>query len=292
MKILPNILLVLILFPCFGQSEINQLTDKGQKTGLWVEFHNNGKIDRTLYYEPAERKFSNEEAFFHAITLDNDSIIYYEERKWIERYEYRDNWELRRIVRIEKSDKPRYFYGPNREISPEILQQFLINRANSIANIDIELTNNSEKLITLTPVFDVQNLIPKNEIFELLPHHKSVLEFELSIEPMDNSYLITLMNDSIIFDFTVITRGFHINGSDFEAKEEIILPPNFVYHRTGNEALLKVFDSEKKKELRTIPLSKEWNQIDLSDLPTGYYWFNTINYTENKKSFIKILIEY
>jgi hypothetical protein len=291
MKILPNILLVLILLPCFGQSEINQMTDKGQKTGLWVEFHNNGKIDRTLYYEPAERKLSTEEAFFHGITSEKDSIIYYEERKWIERYEYRDNWELKRIVRIEKSFKTKYFYGPNREISAEIFTQFLIDRANSIVNFDIELINNSEKLITLAPAFNAQNLIPKNELFELLPNQKTVLEFELSIEPMDNSYLITLLNDSIVFDFTVITRGFHINSNDFEAKGEIVLPANFVYHRTGNEALLKVFDSEKKKELRTIPLSKEWNQIDLSDLTSGYFWINTINYTDNKMAYIKVMIE-
>jgi hypothetical protein len=117
MKTLTTILSFLIAFAVFGQTEINQRTDRGQKSGEWREFHVNGKTDEVWCFEPAKRKMSEEEAFFQGVTYDKDSSIYYEELKWSEKYEYNDKWELRRIVRMETSQKPVYFYGPNREIA-------------------------------------------------------------------------------------------------------------------------------------------------------------------------------
>lgn len=291
MKTLASIMFVLLLPPCMGQAIINQKTDNGQKTGTWIEFHENGLIDRVLYYEPAEREYTVEEAFFYGIDSENDSLKYFEILKWIEIYEYRENWEIKRIKKTENSQKPRYFYGPDKEISLEISNQFIIDRATTVVNINIELTNNTDKLLTLTPVLSTQNLNTEHDLFELPPNQKSVLEFEVLIESMDNNYVITLINDSILIEYDIMTRGFHINSADFEFEGEMTLPTNFVFHRTGNEALLKILDSEKNKAIRTIPLSKEWNQIDLSNLTAGYYWINTVNYTDEKLAYIKVWIE-
>ena len=76
-------------------------------------------------------------------------------------------------------------------------------------------------------------------------------------------------------------RNFAFNISSVEIKDEneITLKRQFTYYRTGKEALLKIYDSKKERELKTVSLAKEKTQIDLKKLKPGQYWFCAVDFS-------------
>jgi hypothetical protein len=102
---------------------------------------------------------------------------------------------------------------------------------------------------------------------------------------------VTLKNDSITIDLSVRTFGYHIASEDIEKGEQLTVNKSFVYHRTGNEALLKLYDIDKEKELETISLAKQRTNIVLEKIKPGSYWLCIVDYSADKRTFCEILIK-
>lgn len=292
MKIVLTILSLLLVFSGFGQESFNKKTEKGQKTGKWIDLHDNGKVYLIKYYVPVSRKLEVKELFFHKTPLNKDSTIYYEVLTWTEKYEYNNDWSLKRIKRTDNVNGiVNYFYGINKEIS---LNDYEFNFTGKVANkqnIEIELTNNTDSVINLMPKLSSTNIAQHSTEFSIPARESKTFSFELLIEPENNSYVVTMQNDSISIDFYVTTFGYHISSKEIENGEKLIVKNNFVYYRTGNEALLKIYDSEKKNELKTISLAKEKTIVDLSNIENGNYYLCMINYSSQTRSYCEVKIE-
>ena len=294
MKLLNAISLLLVTMSSFGQTEINQLTEKGQKIGEWVDFLENGKIDKVTYYEPTTRILTKEEAFSRGLAAYKDSTIYYEVYLWKEKYEYTVNWDLKRILRTENSKvRPAYYYGPNKEIAidSKSLDYFFTGRVDSIQSIEIKLTNTSQNTILLKPQFNSNNIISTSKEFVLPANESSIFELNLTFEANSNSYNVMLKNDSIDIEFSLKTFGYHVDSKDVEIGRPLSLGKSFTYHRTGTEALLKLFDADKKKELQTFSVAKEWTSVDLSKIKSGRYFLCIVDYKLKREVFCEVNIE-
>jgi len=291
MKTLYTIVTLLISFSAYSQTNINRKTDQGQKTGEWREFHNNGKTNEVLYFVPAKRKMNKAEAFFQGIANYQDTIIYYENLEWREKYEYNENWELKRIVRIDTSQTPVYIYGPNREVSITKDGFYHIDKVGNTQITSVEITNNTGKAIILTSVFNANNIKTEKEKTLFPANKSSTFTFETVLEPDDNGYVVSLKNDSMIIDLSLRTFGYHIESTDIEKEKKLTIEKNFVYYRTGNEALLKLYDKDKKNVLKTVSLAKQKTTIDLNELKAGNYWLCTQDFSTNSQNCCVVKIQ-
>jgi hypothetical protein len=291
MRTLTTIPILFLTITVLGQVDVNQQTDLGQKTGKWVTLHDNGKTGEVKFYEPAKRKLSKEEAFFHGITPDKDTTVFYEELLWTEKYEYTDNWDLKRIERKERSQKLIYLYGPNKEIGVNTDNFYFIGKVDTTKTVSIEMINNTDSPIVLKPESSPGNITTANKEFVIPANQSSIFTLVLTIEPNDNTYIVTLKNDSIIIDFSIRIFGYHVESNDIERGQQLTVKKSFVYHRTGNEALLKLYDKNKERELKTISLANHRTTIDLEKIKPGDYWLCTIDYSSDQRTYCKIIIE-
>lgn len=287
MKILTTISILFITFFAIGQTEINQKTDYGQKTGKWIEFYENGRINKILYYKPVERKLSKEEAFMNGV---QDSILYYEELKWTEEYEYQDDWKLKRVKRIEASQKPFYLYGANKEVKLQLSDFYLIERVNDTISVSVELTNNTNQIISFEPEISSSNITIDSLKFELNSKRSSTFTFKITIEPYENNYVLFLKSDSIVIDFTLQTFGYHIDSYDIEKEQILTATKSFIYYRTGSEALLRLYDIKKENILETFSLAHQRTIVDLHRTKPGQYWLSIVDFSTDKQVFCKIRI--
>lgn len=291
MKQLTTILFLLMVLSVNGQRNINQTNEFGQKTGKWVTYHKDGRIDEVHFYRPSIKKLSKEEAFFRALPPDKDSTILNEELLWIEHYEYHTNEVLKRIKRIEDSKKTMYFYGSNREITVEPLFDYdFIGKVNDSETVSIELTNNSQQTITLHPISDAKNLAVLKE-FVLLPEQASIFTFKYTFEPHHNYGKLVLKNDSLEIEFSVRGFGYHLETKDIEEGKPLTIPHRFVYFRTGDETLIRLYDKNQKEVLKTIPIHNPKSDIDLSKFGEGTYWICSVDYSADLNICCEIRIE-
>jgi len=292
MKLVLIIISLLSVLFGLGQESYNKMTENGQKTGQWIELYPNGKVYLIEYYVPVSRKLKATELFFHKIPQNKDSTIYYEVLKWTEKYEYNDDWSLKRIKRIDNiHEKVIYFYGVNKEITLSNYEFNFTGKVGDKHTIEIELINNTDTVIFLKPKVSSTNFIIHNPDFYIPARENKTFSFELLTEPDKNSYTITMQNDSITIDFYIAAFGYHLSSKEIEKGEKVIIKNNFVYYRTGNEALLKIYDFEKKNELKTISLAKEKTIVYLSNIENGNYFFCIINYSSQTRNYCEVKIE-
>jgi hypothetical protein len=291
MRIVTIIFIFLISLSALAQDSINQMTAKGQKTGTWIEYHSNGKLKEVKYYVPGQRILNEGEVFFYNLPPGRDTTIYFENILWTEKYEYNNNGKLKRVKRIESSHEPVYLYGPNKEIGIKTSDFSFIDNVNNTKMVSIILTNNIKHSIVLRPEFSSNNITTKNKEVVLPANQSLTFIFRLSFDPNDKSHAITLKNDSIKIDLSIKTFGYHVNSQNINNGQQLTLPQNFIYQRTGNEALLKLYDKNKEKELKTISLAKNITTIDLTEIKSGDYWLCIVDYSINKRTYCKITIE-
>ena len=293
MRTLTTILILLLSLNIQGQEEVNQKTENGQKTGKWVEFYDNGKIKEVKHFKPVRRKLELQEIFMLGIRNNQDTIIYkYSEvLQSMDTYEYDDSWEFKRIKRYEASNEVVYLYGVNRDVGLRHSNYNLIGRVNSTKVISIILTNNTDKTIILTPELSSKNLITDKQEFVLPSKQSSTFIVTLTIEPNDNGYKLWLKNKDLLIEVSIQTYGYHIESKDIEKEQLLTVQKSFVYYRTGNEALLKLYDKDKKEEIKTISLAKERTIVDFKGIKSGVYWLSIVNFSLAKQTFCKVKIE-
>lgn len=276
-----------------SQTEINQLTENGQKTGEWIKYHENGKIDEAIYYKPGNRRLTEKEAFSQGLSTNKDTIIYFENYLWKEKYEYNVNWELKRILRTENSKLgSAYYYGPNKEVvlKPKYVEHHLIGKVGEVESINIELTNTTENLIVLQPTLDSKYIFTDNKEFSLPANASKNFTFDITFASNSNNHIVVLKNDSINIDFSLKTTGYHFESKDIKAGLPLSIGKEIIYYRTDSEALLKLYDAEKKKVLQTFSLGKEWTKIDLNQVKPGRYFFSIIDYKLKEEFFCEVNI--
>jgi len=288
MKILTTISILIMAFSAIGQKHTNQMTAQGQKTGKWIQYYSNGEIYKVRYFEPANRKISKKEAISYGVT---DSIIYFESLKWREEYEYNADWKLKRKKRDEPYLGIFYLYGANNEIKLEVSDFSFLERVGNTKSVSVELTNNTDYAISLVSEISSSNITTESHKFELDSNSSSTFTFMVVIEPSDNSYILTLKNDSITIDFSIQAFGYHIESDDIEKGQKLISTKKFVYYRTRDEALLKFYDLDKKKVLETVSLEKQQTIVDLKRIKPGHYWLSIVDYSADEQFFCKIIIK-
>ena len=264
-----------------SQSNINRTNEYGQKIGKWISYYPNGKIKEVQLWQDEE--IPMEDAYYYQA---KDTTEYYHYFIWTEQYEYDDEWKLSRIKRTEKDADPIFIYGPNKDVSVRSSDFFLIGRVNDSKQVSVELKNNSKNSIALVPKFSSKDCSGKKQILNLAPHQTTTFAFKVNLQPNENQYQVELKNEHIKIGISVKTFGYHVLTGDIKTGHELKVEKNFTYHRTGEEALLKIY--KKDKELQTISLAKKNTDINLQKLKPGEYLICTINYSDDYKSCCKV----
>lgn len=285
-----SILACFITGAVLGQPDTNQVNTDTMMFGKQVDYHDNGEIKEVRHYSPYERELSKEEAFFYAQS-DLEPEVIHSQLLHTDRYFYDENWKLKRIERTDRANEVNYLYGPNQEISLKATNFYFINRVGNSQILSLEMRNNSGQAVALHMEFDSDNFSAENKEVVLQADTVTMVGFGFTFKPDNNQYLVTLKNQDIRVEYVVRTFAFHISSQDIRDKNELTLKRKFIYYRTGNEALLKIYDSDKERELKTVSLAKHQTQIDLKKLKAGRYWFCVVDFSSKAYPCCKVQIE-
>ncbi|MEM9052365.1 MAG: hypothetical protein AAGC47_09970 [Bacteroidota bacterium] len=297
MRTISIILPLLTTIQVFGQETLNQLTSKGQKTGKWVEHHENGTISQICFYEPSFSLRNHEEFVYETWEGESytvhyvDTASYGENLLWRDKHEYNSQNEFVRAVRFIYGEEPVYLYGPNQEIGITSDEFNIHDRVSKTEIITVEISNRSEELLTLTTKFEGDNLSTKQKSLALPPKESSTFTFQIAVDEGANNYIVTLHNDSISVDIKLSTRGYHIKSSDLSSENQFSVSNEFTYWRSGNEALLRIYDSDQEKLLQTFSLAHEETEIDFTGINPGNYILCKKDFSQNQETCCKLTIE-
>lgn len=75
-----------------------------------------------------------------------------------------------------------------------------------------------------------------------------------------------------------------------ESKPIEIFRNKLVYYRTGNEALLEIYSSDRKSLIQTHSLALEKSELDLKEIENGRYILKIIDYSSNESEFCELII--
>ncbi len=297
MKTLIIILTLIFSSHIYGQEQINLLTKKGQKTGKWIEYNDNGTINEVNFYEP---NFStkNHEVFVYDTwkggtdTVHSaDTTHYGESLLWTEYYEYGFDEHLKRIVKYARGEGPVFLYGPNKEIGI-IKDEFSINnRVAEREEIILEIQNESDYPIELSPIFRADNLSANQDQLVISPKSESTFIFKILIEQGEQNYIVTLKNDSISIGIFVKTTGYHLQSDDLFMENQFSASDELIYWRSGNEALLRLYDKKQEKILKTFSVAKERVVVDLKGLNPGNYLLCKRDFGNGDETCCKLIVE-
>ncbi len=297
MKLLPIIFFLCSVITSFGQDFNNKKTERGQKTGKWIEYNENGNVKQVSFYEPNFQIRNPESVFFlawddQADTIQNADTIYYGEKLlWTEKYEYDANDQLSRIIKLTWDQDLIFLYGPGKEIAINKDQFSFNERVSDIKIVTMTIRNESDRVLTLTPEFETNNFSTKQDQLVLPPRKETAFTFQLSIQPNDNQYTVTLKNDSISIDLSVATFGYNLESRNFSVEDELSVKNSFIYWRTGDEALLRLYDNEKKNILKTFSLAHERSIFDLTGVQPGDYMLCKRDFSTDQQACCKLKVE-
>jgi hypothetical protein len=138
---------------------------------------------------------------------------------------------------------------------------------------------------------DENNKTISNQTAILEPQKETEIQITFIIESNENKYKFILEKDSINLTFPVWTFGYHLSLNEICDNLAFKQNQDIIYFRQGNEALLKIFNEKKEKELKTISLAREITYIDLREFRPNKYSFCTIDYSTKKQKCCIIMIE-
>ncbi len=272
-----------------AQPKINQVNEEGYKIGKWVTYHTNGKVLEENYYKPSFKSGDRASTFVLGLP-PKDTIIYYDGLLRTDQYLYNDDWELIRVKRKEGT-KVSFLYGPNKALGLSYDHFSSFGRVGTLHTMPIDLVNYSDQPLTLSLTFSAANLKSKEKQLIIPPNDMIVFEVALTLEPGEQNYQISISNETIQADIQVQAFGHHL--ASWEVKEGVMLSlqKEFVYYRSGNEALLQVYNNKREKVLKTISLSKERTHVNLGNLKPGIYWISKTDYSAGKQIFSQVLVK-
>ncbi len=299
MKIISIILALCCITPFFGQEISHQKTKNGKKTGKWFEYNENGSIREVRCRETEYVLIGSFEAvvfkgFIGQVdTVRNADTLYYGEKLlWTEEYQYASNNELRRIIKSQFGEQdPIFLYGPNKEIAIRKDEFSFSNRVSTIEVVTMAIHNVSESLVKLTVAFESENFSTDQYRLFLPPQKDTSFTFQLSIQPNVNHYTVTLKNDSISVGISVKTFGYNIESNDVAPENQLTVKNGFVYWRSGDEALLRLYDKEQQSILRTFSLAHETFTFDLKGIKPGDYMLCKRSFSTPQQSCCKLKVE-
>jgi len=198
---------------------------------------------------------------------------------------YNEKGELIRTeVRSENGPAFNIHYIPGKMISLKTKFTETCFPSGSEVNIEIELFSHTDKEICLK-VYNTDSTVCVLPMGNL----KSFVNFKISEGAFMDS--IRVSNDSISKSETISFFGYNFTSSDFEKTGKKEISRNVYYYRSGNEALMNIYSLKKKEPIKRITLGNFKNVIKLYDLKKGEYIFEVVDYTNNTKKKLNVLIK-
>lgn len=118
---------------------------------------------------------------------------------------------------------------------------------------------------------------------------KSFVNFKISEGAFMDS--IRVSNDSISKSETISFFGYNFSSSDFDKTNKKEISRTIYYYRTGDEALLNIYNKKKKEPIKRITIGNFKNVIRVDDLKKGEYIFEIVDYTNNKKKKLNAVLK-
>ena len=87
--------------------------------------------------------------------------------------------------------------------------------------------------------------------------------------------------------------GYDIVSSDFEQTNPISATTSnetLIYNRTGDEALLELYDDKGINLIKTFSLAREKTMLDFSDILNGEYLLRIINFKTNQSKSCELIL--
>lgn len=291
MKVLLLPLLSILTFLTDAQQDFNKLTKRGQRTGEWRTYHDNGKVKSSTFYEPYQMVYDKAIAFQLGLFPDyvGDSIYRYK-TVWEENYEYNSDWNLERIKRCYghwgcsyHTDSVIYLFGEHRQISLDSTRFYRQGKVGELVNVTIPITNHLERHCLLD-VNDSSNSFSFStgiKRFSLPPNTTDTLDITFRLKRGEHFRTIVLSDSITDIQINIATFGYDIETADLIEKQ-LSLPKKFIYYRTGEEALLTLIDQNRTDTLSTVSLKFEKTTVDLSKHKSGDYILSTIDFSKSE----------
>lgn len=125
----------------------------------------------------------------------------------------------------------------------------------------------------------------------VLPLGKNKINVNYKIKEGDHTDSVLVKNDSIHKKEILQFFGYTISSVDFDSPEKKIISKTIFYYRSGNETLLNVYSKKKKDPIKRITLGNFKNTILLDDFKKGEYIFEIVDYTNNTKKKLPVILK-
>jgi len=308
MKLFISISIFLLSISLVFSQDYNRKNTFGQKMGEWVEYFPEGYKKQIRHYTPLEFK---PDTFLlpRLISESYDTIISpntdYVKTKygyapsasskadlshvdWIKSFEYNSNWQLIRVLKIDSNSTKIYLYGDHQEIGIDNHTFQVEGVAGNNYGIIIPIENLSENEVSL----ELENL-SKNmngrDTFLVPPNTEYDVILNITPELNYHVYNINLVGKELKIVLIINTEAYHYKTSDFGVDAPVIITQrNLVIKRENSEVLLTILNSDNKKAILQIPLSRELTQMDLTGLTPGEYLFVFTDFSNDSKIMKKI----
>lgn len=311
---------ILLTIESLAQNDtINQVDKEGRKFGYWKTYYENNKLKEEGEYKKIPESASPEQLFMMGITKDKSGKTnsikigkwnYYSKKGmiikkemlidgrllWYDEFVYEKGQFVEKI-RHEEIDN---FWVNSYPLNINPLRYRLLGRTYESQTQYLGIISISEEDIPI----DIKSSSPKIKFLEkyekIMAKSELKIPFSITFEPGDKDEKIELKyfyRDTICKVIEINYIGYDISTVEFRqdvAKIKIIeiIKNNLCFYRSLDECELKIypfnnkndFDKIKnyeKKELKVIPLSLEFNEIDINFLDKGKYLFRVVNYRDN-----------
>jgi hypothetical protein len=91
-------------------------------------------------------------------------------------------------------------------------------------------------------------------------------------------------------DITVKTIGYNVESNDVSQENQISVDGSFVYWRSGNEALVRIYDKEQANVMRTFSLAQEITTVDLKGIKPGDYMLCKRDFSADQQTCCKLMV--
>jgi hypothetical protein len=265
-----------------------------QDTLADTNYYYNGPVKSITYYTIKEISVKDKAtAFALGLKFPYDSVATYKSSLYEDYFEYDSGWNVVRIKRIHSAQPPIFIYGRHHSIGLFTTKLYTTYRTRDTNTIEVPILNLTNRDLSI----QVETASPTilNSYLPCIVHAADTSQCSIQIvQPNGFETLnFALVADDARIEIEVTLFGYDVESSDFDQSKPIHANTTndaLIYYRTGNEALLELYDSTGENLIKTFSLAREKTSLDFSDIQPGTYQLRTINFKSNQFKYQEFIL--
>lgn len=289
MKLAILLILLSSAFSCIGQDSLNQIDQNGFKIGKWVEYNDFNKRKKvTNYSTRLEIKSINQPVFEGKANEKNRFLDTVQETLWTETYFYDSFQNLKKVEYFEKGKLLRTFYGNDKQISIATSDTIVYTQRQWQQTITIPISNYLwEPVLLNVKIYNGDRILHDSD-YKVLPQSRNNIDLIVPFVPGKSFLNISVSGQyGIEFNYNVTSFGSDLSFRNLDAINTLQADSVIVFRRES-ELLCQAYSINKKRLIKSYPLSLELTSIDLSQIQKTKFWLKFTSLSDEKSYWILI----